>query len=649
MRRLATLGVAALLVAFAPAPAGAQATFRPCAGFDGVSCATVNVPVDRSGGVPGTIGLRVERVRAFERRRGGAPIVALAGGPGQAATPFTEAFATLLEGVLDDHELVVFDQRGTGRSGLLRCPGLEQVLQPESSRTPTGPLARAVEGCAEALGPRRSFYTTRESVEDIEDVRRELGVERISLYGVSYGTKVALAYAAAHPDRVERLVLDSVVEARGPDPFSRETFQATPRVLRELCRPSCRGITADPAGDLSQLVAALAQGPLHGYRVGPDGRRRPAALERTDLLDFLLAGDFMPSVRALVPGAVQGALRGDLAPILRLTGGGGGGGGAEREPPRLFSPALFTATLCEDVDFPWTRGAPREQRLAEARQRADELPDEAFFPFDRPTALEGGIIELCAAWPQAPESPLPATDAPPTDVPTLLLSGERDLRTPLESARRAAARLTMSAVVAVPDVGHSVLGQSSDECPERALRRFFLRGAQSSRCRAEGSVAPPPVAPTSLSRVPFARGASGRRGRTLTAAALTVDDVFLASVFGAAGDGLNVRGGGLRGGRFRLGVERVRGGRVATEGSRRRPVEQVLALRLDRAVYVPGVSVSGDLRFDDDFSLSGGLVIGGAAASRGRLTISSDRSGFRVSGRLGGRRVRGRVPIPLSS
>jgi len=646
VRRLGTLCGLALISALAPAPAGAEAAFRPCAGLDGVSCATVKVPVDRSGGVAGTIDLRVERVRAFERSRGGAPIVALAGGPGQAATPFTEAFATLLEPVLDDHDLVVFDQRGTGRSGLLRCPGLERVLQPESSRTPMGPLTRAVEDCAETLGPRRSFYTTRESVEDIEAVRQELGVERISLYGVSYGTKVALAYAAAHPDRVERLVLDSVVEAQGPDPFSRETLQATPRVLRDLCRPSCRGITTDPAGDLSRLVATLAEGPLRGYRVGADGRRKPAALGRTDLLDFLLAGDFAPTVRALVPGAVQGALRGDLAPILRLTGGGGGQ--TEREPPRLFSPALFTATLCEDVDFPWTRGAPREQRLAEARQRADELPDEAFFPFDRPTALEGGIIDLCAAWPQAPDSPLPVTDAPPPDVPTLLLSGERDLRTPLESARRAADRLPKSAVLAVPDAGHSVLGQSFDECPERTLRRFFLRGAQSARCRVGASVPPPPVPPETLSQVPSARGSSGQRGRTLAAAALTVDDVFLASVFGTAGDGLNVRGGGLRGGRFYLRVQRVRGRRATTEGRRSRPVEQVLTLRLDRAVYVTGVRVSGDLRFNDEFELRGRLVVDGPAASRGRLTISSTRSGFRVSGRLGGRRVRGRVRSALS-
>ena len=73
---------------------------------------------------------------------------------------------------------------------------------------------------------------------DIEAIRAELGAERIALFGTSYGTKVALGYALRHPSHVERLVLDSVVEASGPDPFYLDTIEAVPRALRALCRPA---------------------------------------------------------------------------------------------------------------------------------------------------------------------------------------------------------------------------------------------------------------------------------------------------------------------------------------------------------------------------------------------------------------------------
>jgi len=640
VRRLAIPAVVWLALLLS-APVAAAASV-PCKADDGISCRTLTVPLDRSGGVPGTVDLRVERLRALSRASQ-APIVALAGGPGQAATPFTSAFAGLLEPVLGSRDLIVFDQRGTGRSGLLRCPRLEATLKPESSSVASGPLTQAVEECAQSLGPRRSFYTTRDTVEDIEAIRRDLGVERISFYGVSYGTKVALAYAERYPEHVERLALDSVVERRGPDPLSRETFQATPRVLRDVCGArGCAGITTDPAGDLSRLVAQLAAGPLRGYRVGADGRRKPATLERVGLLDFLLAGDFLPAVRSLLPGAVQSALRGDTAPVLRLAAEEQKG--SPPDPPRLFSPALFTATLCEEVDFPWERTASREERLAEARRRADALPDESFFPFDRETALEAGIIDLCAAWPAAEENPLPASEEPPPGPPTLVLSGEADLRTPLESAERVVAHLPSGGVVRVPDVGHSVLGQSFDECPERALTRFFQGVSSSRRCPRTGTPAPTPIAPQSLGEVPPIRGVGGRRGRTLGATALTLDDAFVAGLFGAeSSSGFDARGGGLRSGRFRIGLE---GRRVRSRRSGRVRTERNLTLRLDRLVYVPGVALTGALRFGSDFELAGRLRVDGSAAARGAITLSTSRRGYRFGGRLDGRRVRSTVRSP---
>ena len=210
-------------------PAEAALPFKRCGGF-GFACARMSVPLDRTGAVPGRVSLLVKRVRA--RRAGGAtrpPLSVLAGGPGQSAT---EAFGGDALGVLypayGSRDLIVYDQRGTGHSGLLRCRRLER-----SNLLRAG---RSAAACARSLGPRRAFYTSRDSADDIEAIRVQIGAERIALFGTSYGTKLALGYAQRYPDRVDRMVLDSVVELNGPDPYYLDALAAAPRALRSLCR-----------------------------------------------------------------------------------------------------------------------------------------------------------------------------------------------------------------------------------------------------------------------------------------------------------------------------------------------------------------------------------------------------------------------------
>jgi pimeloyl-ACP methyl ester carboxylesterase len=227
--------VPALLAPSAGAAAPASSPFRRCYRGAPIDCAIVRVPLDRTGRVAGTIPLHVLRAKARRPPPPGTPksaVVGLAGGPGQSGLPLAEqTFAAIVAG-LDTRDLLVFDQRGTGLSGLLRCRTLE--------RRPIGNRIKAVEGCASSLGAARAFYTTRDSADDIEAVRQAAGVDRVVPYGTSYGTKVALAYAQRYPQRTERLVLDSLVDLDGPDPFSRDTFQAVSRILRDLCADTNR-------------------------------------------------------------------------------------------------------------------------------------------------------------------------------------------------------------------------------------------------------------------------------------------------------------------------------------------------------------------------------------------------------------------------
>lgn len=608
MRRLLLMVIVLGLFTIGAAPAQAAVRFKPCGKRSIALCATLEVPLDRAGAIPGKVRLHVRRLKARRARRGA--VIALSGGPGQAATPFTEAIADLFGNALRHRDLIVFDQRGTGRSGLLRCPTLEGL----GARLFN--VAGAAADCAAALGQGHAFYTTRDSVEDIEAVRREIGVERVALYGVSYGTKVALAYAATYPARVERLVLDSVVEPSGPDPFSREIFAALPRVLGQLCARGCEQITNDPTEDLGALVKKLAGGLLRGPLVKTDGSRTRTRLGRIRLLDLLLTGDFDPTLRSGLPAAVRSALAGDAAPILRLADRADR---LLREPVGLFNPAVYAATQCEEGPLPWARTAPVSRRAVEAKALFETIPDSALRPFDRIAGyLQSPVVQLCQSWPTAPTEPGPPPRALP-DVPALLLAGEDDLRTPLEGTRRVAPGLPHATLLAVPDTGHDVLDSEFAGCSRRALRNFFSNRAIRQCRRRPRLLFPEPIAPTSIAQVPAAGGIRGRRGRTLGAVALTLRDVNV-QLIGALFT-FDI---------FQPGVGGLRGGRVRFEGS---------GFRLERVVYVPGVRVSGVVK--GERVIRGFLRVSGRAAADGRLKFKRDGS---LAGRLGGHRVRLSLP-----
>ena len=267
--RALSLAVGLLAGGLFAADAPALST-RPCpsVGVRSARCLRVDVPLDRGGVLPGAVGLRV-RVLPPVSGTPSETILALAGGPGQAAAPLLLEFRLALSGqVLRSRRLVTFDQRGTGRSGMLRCPSLGPAVNADDA-SPTG-LDQAVGACASRLGPARAHYTTADSVADVEAVRGALGVEKLVLYGTSYGTKVALDYAAAHPEHVSRLLLDSTLLPEGVDPLKRATIASIPRVMRAVCVDRGCRFTHDAGADVVALAQRLDRGPLRGPWV--DGR-----------------------------------------------------------------------------------------------------------------------------------------------------------------------------------------------------------------------------------------------------------------------------------------------------------------------------------------------------------------------------------------
>jgi len=634
-RRLPTAGLAVLLLSagLATAPAARASAPAPspslsaCASAPGFYCTTIAMPLDRSGATPGTIGLSVE-VHFASASPSQTALVALAGGPGQAALPIAPFALKALAPALATRDLIVFDQRGTGSSDALSCPALEVLF--------AGTLAQQLERCALQIGPARGSFTTSESVEDIESLRHLLGYKELVLYGTSYGTKVALEYAQRYPSRVQSLVLDSVVPVDGPNPFDLPSFQALAGVLGELCEANaCAHITSNPVGDLARLVAALRSHPLRGHAYDGSGHRIRASLSESGVLEILQAGDLNPALRALFPAAVRSALRGDAVPLLRLhllseglvpnlpqtarakvarTASG------VAASPALASggvdEALFVTTSCEEGRFPWQRSAAAATRVAEAQAALAAIPAGDFFPFDPAIAWSNSLARACAAWPDA--SPPPPEPARGPNVPALILSGEQDTRTPTANALAVASLLPSAQVLLVPFTGHSVLGSDFSGCAQAAVTTFFAAGVVQPCAASKRLFTPTPIAPTKLSSVRPPVGFRGKAGRTLTAVLDAIVDlereVITATLEADAELPLGASFGGLRGGYARL-----------TAG----------AVVLHSFSFVSGVRLSGRLPVGAGALLPGTLHVSGPSAARGSVRLEA---GERVAGTLGGTR-----------
>ncbi|MGO9788481.1 MAG: alpha/beta fold hydrolase [Solirubrobacteraceae bacterium] len=484
------------------------------------------VPLDRAGAAPGTISLSVER-----RLAGAAPsrdaVVALAGGPGQAVLPLGEFIAQAIAPALGSRDLLMFDQRGTGSSDPLSCAALETFS--------TKPASQLFEQCASQIGPSRGGFTTPESVQDIEALRVAGGYEKLVLYGTSYGTKVALEYAERYPQNVEALVLDSVVPTDGPEPFAIPSFEAIPGMLDELCsNAACAGITSNPLGDIAGLAAQLSKRALSGSVYDGSGKRHASTLGEQGLLGILEAGDLNPALRALLPAAVHSALAHDPDPLLRLHLLSEGlipnvpiEEDTKGEAPSELDEALFVTTSCEEEPFQWQRAAPASTRLAEALGFLHAQPAGDFYPFDAVTAYANSLVPECSAWPDASAAPPPPSALP--NVPTLIFSGEQDLRTPTADARSVAALIPDAQLLLVPYTGHSVLGSDLSGCASLAVKAFFaggVGGGQIQPCAATSDpFAPTPVTPTKLAHVQPPAGFGGKPGRTLVAVLDTLLDL----------------------------------------------------------------------------------------------------------------------------
>ena len=605
--RRAGLGVALVLVVAlaslalpAPAPAAVPSGFTPCASARGFYCGQVVVPVDRTGvavSLSKTITLRV-LWRPAEVADSAGAIFALAGGPGQAAIPFAADFAISLAPALKTRDLVVFDQRGTGAAAL-DCPGAAMAVS----------FPQFIQQCAAELGPARSYYTSKDSALDMDAIRVAVGVDKVTVFGVSYGTYVAQLYARLFPEHTAALVLDSVVPSTGVDAFLRSNFTSISSVLAANCsKKLCRGITRTPYRDLKRLAArARAKGAITLSYVNNAGKARDMGASQADLFYFMVEiFSYDAAARARLPGAIRSALAGDPYPLGRLFAPSSGGPVSNAE----LSDTLYLATRCTEESFPWSSSDSISARKTGLMGAISGIAASTFNPFTRGTALSLSDVNYCLYWP-APEVPVdPAVTAPPPNVPVLVLSGQEDDVTPAVDGKEVAALFPQAKRVSVPYTGHSVTSDiwpNASTCVARALKSFFNSTAVGSCTYVTPFFRPVKRDPVSLAKVKPVK-LKGIRGRTVGAVLGTLSDVTMTELSGTG------PAAGLRGGYFRGSVTNT---------------------RLRKIVYVPGVVVSGRLNLVSGLAK---LTVSGRGA-RGTLVIHRYKKITTVKGTLDGRRL----------
>ncbi len=598
MRRVLALAALAVAVLGASAPASAATNaLAPC-GPNGLLCATLSVPIDYPAGALGRTSIYVEELPAAGIPRG--VMFLVAGGPGQASAETFELGpkAAYWRAFFPGYTLVAYDNRGTGKSAALACP-----------------FARTAAQCGGAI-PNRSSYTTREHAEDIESVRLALGVEKVAIFGVSYGTKQAVAYALAHPDRVERLLLDSEV-LPDRDPLGTESLRAVVGSIDGICTfNACPGLAGGLGERFAELANRFQASPLTATtHFAPTLAPYPEVIGGLTMLGLAFDSDLGSAVSSQLPAAVDAAAAGNPVPLERLLYLDAVSNTSENADINV---ALFLATNCGDGPFPWQPNDAPEARQAALAAAFAALPAGSLGPFG-PWAAATSSAAGCLDWPP-PAGGVALGPGPLPNVPVLVLAGSRDIRTPPSGAFAIAGRFPQAHVVVVPGAGHSVLNHS--DCAAAATRAWLNGGIPAATCT-PFRLYVPPVGKwrASVAATPPVARVAGLPGRTLAG--------FLQSIHDAEGIWLLLR-------KTQMTISGMAGGRLTVYPTGR--------LVLDGFSDVPGLALSGtvDIRIDPFgdpvlplTTSKGTLRVTGRGSAHGMLTLA----GNRATGTLGGRTV----------
>ncbi|HEX2734886.1 MAG TPA: alpha/beta fold hydrolase [Polyangiaceae bacterium] len=432
-------------------------TLHACTLADGsveAECGSLSVPEDESKPEGRMLSLNLAVIEALAARPKADPLVIFAGGPGQAATESGAFIARALSRVRRYRDIVLVDQRGTGKSHALLCPddgdvALERRFDRELD-------VNDVRQCLAKLDADPSRYTTPAALADLTRVLDALGYQRVNLWGGSYGTRVALAFAQQFPERTRRMVLDGAAPTDIELPLfvGRDAERALGRLYAD-CASDPRCHSAFPRGrdSLDQILARLRSGPEQATLTHPrTGQKVTIPIHYEGFVAGLRSLLYVPQMTALLPLMMAQAEQHEwgafVTAVLTLSDSMG-------ETPIPLG--MFLSVVCsEDV-----------VQISDA----DVVNNTRDNFFGR--AWLDDIRRICEFWPKAKLDPHyfePFTG----DTPSLVLSGAEDPVLPPSWGELVAGRLAHAKHVVVPGMGHGV---TSVGCiPERIAE--FIEGDQ---------------------------------------------------------------------------------------------------------------------------------------------------------------------------
>ncbi len=416
-------------------------------------CATLSVPEQPDDPASRRIELRIAVIPAISRNPAPDPLFFITGGPGQAATESYPLLSTAFTSLNQKRDIVLVDQRGTGGSNPLDCGEDEQR---EALETDPEVLKEFLQSCLARLDADPRYYSTSTAVRDLEAVRQVLGYPSINLYGLSYGTRVALEYLRRHPQHVRSLVLDGIIppeEALGED-VAKDAQRALELIL-ESCQGEAACSQAFPGiqEEFDRLLARLRDEPVS--LTIPD----PVSGEAADLTftaeQFGAAVrllSYTPETAALLPLLIHTAASNNdfqlLAAQYLIVGG---------DLSRSISQAMGYSVLCSE-DAPFFN--PAHYTLANRNTYLEDLQIQE-------------LQRICEIWPSG-EIPPDFKQPVRSNAPTLLLSGEFDPVTPPENAEQVRQTLPNSLHLVAPGQGHNVVFRG---CLPRLVTDFVEQGS----------------------------------------------------------------------------------------------------------------------------------------------------------------------------
>ena len=588
---------------------------HPCAVMRGAWCGAIDRPWEPDGRVGGTLKVGFAWIPASSGTSIGT-LVPHEGGPGYSTTGSGPWFAEMYADLMTDHDMLLVDQRGTGRTAAIACPPLDGTMS----------FIRAVGACGRSLGVRAWSYGTEVSADDLAAVLDALQIDKIDMYGDSYGTFFGQVFAGRHGGRLRTLVLDGAYPTYGESAWYPTQGPALRRAFTAVCARSelCTEADGLPIPLLESLLDRLRTQPMSVRAPGGDGRWHQVILDPEAVTAVAYNATYLSPTYREFTAAVRAALAGDARPLGRLFAEYWWTGDTSSNP-REYSPGAEAAVSCHDYPqlFDLRRSEDaRKQQYRDAFARKERTDPGLYAPFTISEYKRSGWTSfgMCLEWPKPPRG---ASFGPPRPIdggypaaPTLVLSGELDTITTAAEGDMVAARFPLSRHIVVANGLHVVGGAPTDTCGPRLVRHVIRTGTLDIPASLEECATTAPIIravgtyPRELARVQLPSGvADDTVARVTVTAANTAADLIDRWWQGYSDTGYGLRGGEWRYTgdarvRFTLdGVKLVRDLPVSGSFTWHRPTGNVSV-----DLRVPGASgvraVSGSWNADDSGAMA---------------------------------------------